>query len=99
MPVVSIKLFWMTLPALIFGLIISSLYGAAFHLWRGGGIGRLILYLSLSWLGFWLGHFLAEQLGWSFGSVGPLHIGLATITSFLFLFIGSWLSRVEVQKT
>jgi hypothetical protein len=88
----------MTLPALVFGIIISSLYGAAFHLWRDGGIGRLFLYLLLSWFGFWVGHYLAERLGWTFGSVGPLHIGLATVISFLFLFIGHWLSKVEVQK-
>jgi len=88
----------MTIPAFVFGVIISSLYGAAFHLWRDGGIGRLILYLFLSWLGFWVGHFLADRLGWTFGSVGPLHIGLATISSLLFLFIGYWLSKVEVQR-
>ena len=98
LPGISITLFSMTLPAFIFGLLIASLYGAAFHLWRGGGIGRFFLYLVLSWIGFWAGHFLAERLGWTFGSVGPLHIGLATIFSFLFLFIGYWLSKVEVQK-
>ncbi len=26
----------MTLPALLIGILISTLYGAAFHLWRGG---------------------------------------------------------------
>ena len=88
----------MTIPAFIFGVIISSLYGAAFHLWRDGGFGRLILYLFLSWLGFWVGQFLADKLGWTFGSVGPLHIGFATISSLLFLFIGYWLSKVQVQK-
>jgi hypothetical protein len=98
MPIVSITLFSMTLPAYVFGVILSSLYGAAFHLWRDGGIARLILYLFLSWLGFWVGHFLAEILGWTFGSVGPLHIGLATISSIFFLFMGHWLSKVEVQR-
>lgn len=98
MAVNSITLFSMTLPAFIFGLLIASLYGAAFHLWRGGGLGRLLLYLVLSWIGFWAGHFVAERFGWTFGSVGPLHIGLATIFSLIFLFIGYWLSKVEVQK-
>lgn len=88
----------MTIPAFAFGLLISSLYGAVFHLWRGGGVGRLLLYLLLSWLGFWIGQLMASRLGWTFGSVGPLHLGLATISSFLFLLLGYWLSKVEVQK-
>ena len=46
----------MTLPALLFGLVVSTLYGAAFHLWQGGGAGRLALYIILSWIGFWIGH-------------------------------------------
>ena len=88
----------MTLPAFIFGMLISTLYGAAFHLFRGGGFGRLILYILLGWLGFWGGHVLASNLNWTFASLGPLHIGIATISSFLFLFIGHWLSQVNVQR-
>ena len=88
----------MTLPTIIFGLLISTLYGAAFHLWRGGNIWRLLLYLILGWSGFWIGQLLANQLGWSFGSVGQLHLGIATIFSGIFLFAGYWLSLVEVAK-
>ena len=88
----------MTLPAFLLGIVLCTLYGAAFHLWRGGSIGRLFFYLGLSWAGFWIGQFLAEQLGWSFLSVGPLHIGLATFLSAVFLFAGYWLSLVEVQR-
>lgn len=85
----------MTLPAILLGLLISTLYGALFHLWRGGGFGRLILYLILGWLGFWSGQALASILGWTFLSIGQLHLGMATITSFLFLFIGYWLSLID----
>ena len=88
----------MTFPALIFGLIISTLYGAVFHLWRGGNIWRLLLYLILGWTGFWLGQFLATRLGWSFASLGSLHLGMATLLSALFLFAGYWLSLVEVER-
>jgi hypothetical protein len=52
----------------------------------------------LSWAGFWIGQFLAEQLGWSFLSVGPLHLGMATLVSAIFLLAGYWLSLVEVQR-
>lgn len=88
----------MTIPALLFGLLISTLYGAAFHLWRGGGFGKLVLYLFLGWAGFWIGHWLANRLGWTFGSLGPLHLGLATLLSALFLGLGYWLSLVEVER-
>jgi hypothetical protein len=86
------------MPALLLGVLISTLYGAAFHLWRGGNIWRLILYLVLGWLGFWLGQFLATQLGWSLGSYGQLHLGMATLLSAVFLFGGYWLSQVEVSR-
>ena len=89
----------MTLPALLFGLVVSTLYGAAFHLWQGGGAGRLLLYILLSWTGFWLGHLIGGFLGWTFLSVGPVHLGMSTITSLIFLGGGHWLSLVEVERT
>ena len=46
----------MTLPAFILGVALSTLIGAAFHFWRGGSLGRLLLYLVLGWVGFWIGH-------------------------------------------
>jgi hypothetical protein len=88
----------MTIPVLLFGIVISTLYGAAYHLWRGGGVGKLILYLVLGWLGFWIGHILGNLFDWSFGSLGPLRLGTATVTSLIFLSVGHWLSLVEVEK-
>ena len=88
----------MTLPAFIFGVVISTFYGAAFHFWKGGGAGRLLLYLILGWVGFWIGHLVAGFLNWSFDSLGALHFGTATVGAFLFLAIGYWLSLVEVER-
>ncbi len=88
----------MTTPALLLGFIISTLYGAAFHLWRGGGAGRFLLYLILSWLGFGIGQFLGERLNVSFASVGPLHLGMASLGSLVFLAIGLWLSQVPEKQ-
>lgn len=85
----------MTIPSILIGFVISSLYGVAFHLWRGGGLGRLILYIILAWIGFWIGHFLGNYLGLSFASLGPLHLGTATLGSALTLGFGYWLSLVE----
>lgn len=88
----------MSLPSILFGVLLSTLYGAGFHLWRGGGLGRLVLYLILGWIGFWAGQILASSFAWTFASLGSLHLGMATITSFIFLGIGYWLSLVEVER-
>ena len=88
----------MTLPALFFGLVLSSLYGVAFHLWKGGSLKKLLLFLILAWVGFWAGHLLAVRLGWMFLAFGPVNTGMATLGSALVLFVGNWLSQVEVQR-
>lgn len=88
----------MDIPPMIFGLVISTLYGAAFHLWKDGGLNRLILYLGLGWVGFWIGQFAADRLGWTFLSAGSLHLGMATLLSAVFLLTGHWLSLVEIER-
>jgi hypothetical protein len=88
----------MTLPTFLFGVLLSTLYGAAFHLWRGGSAGRLLLYLLLGWAGFWIGQIAATHLEWTFLSLGPLHVGMASLTSFIFLGLGYWLSLFEVDR-
>jgi len=88
----------MSVPTLILGLILSTLYGALFHLWRGGNAGRLLLYLVLAWVGFWLGQLLGNILNLSFDTLGQLHLLSSTIGSFTLLFIGHWLSFVQADK-
>jgi len=88
----------MTIPALLFGILISTLYGAAYHLWRGGGAGKLVLFLILGWIGFWAGHAIGNYLNWTFGSLGQLRLGMATLSSLVFLSLGHWLSLVEVER-
>ncbi len=85
----------MNLPGLLLGFVLSTLYGAVFHLLRGGGMGRLLLYIILSWIGFWSGQILATYLGWTLISVGSLHLGLATLGSLILLLLGYWLSLVR----
>jgi uncharacterized membrane protein YeaQ/YmgE (transglycosylase-associated protein family) len=88
----------MSVPTLILGLILSTLYGALFHLWRGGNAGRLLLYLVLAWVGFWLGQLLGNILNLSFDTLGQLHLLSSTLGSFTLLFIGHWLSLVQADK-
>jgi len=86
----------MTLPAILFGVVLSTLYGTAFHFWKGGKMSRLLLFVILAWTGFWLGHVAGDMLGWRFLVIGPLNVGLGTLGSAAFLLVGEWLSRVEV---
>lgn len=85
----------MTLPTLSFALLIALLYGALYHLVRGGGFWRLVLYLLLSVMGFVFGHLIGLWQKWAWMAVGSLNLGLSTIGSFLILVIGDWLSRME----
>ncbi len=89
----------MTLPTLIFGGLLATLYGAVFHLIRGGGLGKLLVYILLSWAGFWSGQFIAERYSLEFLNIGSLHLGIATILSIIFMIIGYWilLGRTQTQ--
>jgi hypothetical protein len=88
----------MSFPTLILGLILSTLYGALFHLWRGGNAGRLLLYIILAWVGFWMGQFIGNMLNLTFDTLGQLHIAASSLCSFILLFVGYWLSLVQVEK-
>lgn len=85
----------MTIPAFLFALLIALLYGALYHLLRGGGFWRLLLFLGLSVFGFAAGHLVGLWRGWVFQPLGSLNLGMSTIGSILFLLAGDWLSRVE----
>ncbi|HEX6035594.1 MAG TPA: hypothetical protein VFY83_14230 [Anaerolineales bacterium] len=88
----------MTLPALLFALIVALFYGALYHLLRNGGFWRLLLYFALSTLGFTAGHILGLWRDWAFLPLGALNFGLSTLGSILFLVVGDWLSRIEVSQ-
>ena len=87
----------MTIPSLIFALLIASLYGALYHLIRGGGLGRLLLFLIFGWTGFVAGYFLGIWRGWFFLPVGELNLGLSTLGSLIFLVGGDWISRIRLR--
>jgi uncharacterized membrane protein YeaQ/YmgE (transglycosylase-associated protein family) len=81
----------MHVPTLLLGFIIATLIGALFHVLRGGNLGRLLLYLLLSWIGFWLGHLAANSIGFTPGSLGILRLGPAALGAIVTLFFGHWL--------
>ena len=88
----------MTIPAAALGLVIATLYGALYHVLRGGGGRRLLLYFFLSWLGFGLGQWLGILRSWDFLSLGTIKLGAATVGSYIFLGFGDWLSRFQFSS-
>jgi hypothetical protein len=87
----------MTLPTLLFAFLVALFYGALYHLIRGGGFWRLILFFGLSVFGFGLGHLIGLWRGWIFIPLGSLNFGLSSLGSITVLMLGDWLSRVEAR--
>ena len=86
----------MTIPTLIFAFLIASLLGAMYHLIRDGGLGRLFLYLFLSWTGFALGHFWGLWRGWLVFPVGQLDLGTTIPGSLILLLGGDWIGKIRL---
>lgn len=82
----------MTTPAYLIAIILPTLYGALFHLVRGGDARRLMLYLAASWVGFIIGHNLSPMVQAHIYSIGPLNAGMATLGSVLALLLAHWLA-------
>lgn len=88
----------MTLPAYVLGSLYALLLGALFHVWRDGGVGRLLLFLILSVIGSAAGQLVGSWMNWSVLPVGPLDVGLMTAGSLILLALGYWLSLVEFRS-
>ena len=84
----------MTFPAIIFSIIISSLYASVYHFMKGGNLFTLIIYIIVS-----VGRFfrrasnLADLLEISFFQLGTINFGVGSLCSLTLLFIGGWISR------
>ena len=87
----------MTLPAILFSLLLALLYAALYHLVRDGGFWRLILFCFLSMFGFALGYLVGLWRGWVWIPLGTINLGVCTVGSLLMLLLGDWLSRFEVS--
>jgi hypothetical protein len=88
----------MTFPAIVFSFFLATLFGSLLHLWRGGSLFHLLLYLIFSWVGFIIGHSLAGWLSVEFLDVGTIHLGFGILGSLAFLGIGYWLSLLEQKN-
>jgi hypothetical protein len=81
----------MTIPSLLFALLIALALGALYHLIRGGGAAHLVTYLLMSVLGFAAGHLVGLWRGWVFFPLGPLNLGLEIAGALVFLVLADWL--------
>ncbi len=75
----------MMTPHYLFALALATLFGALFHLVRGGGAMRLLLYLACSWAGFAVGQAVAPLIGLNLPVVGPFHVVEAASFALLFM--------------
>lgn len=85
----------MNLSSYIFGLILATLLAAIFHLWRDGGFWKLMIYIGLSWVGFFVGNWAAGSAGIKILVVGPVYLGGGILGSVIFLFLGHWILQVK----
>ncbi len=85
----------MTLPSLLFALVIASFYGALYHFIRNGGFWRLLFCIGMSVIGFGVGHLIGLWRGWFLIPLGSINLGLSSLGSLIFLVGGDWLSRIE----
>lgn len=83
----------MTLPAIIFSIIMALLYACAYHLIKGGDLFTFITYCVVSVLGFFGGQYLASLIGVRFFPLGTINFGVGTLSSIGLLLIGGWISR------
>lgn len=80
-------------PSIVFGFVLATLYGAAFHVLSGGDARRLALFLLAAWLGFALGQAFGETFEMTLMDIGPLHILSATVGAWLALVVARLLTR------
>ena len=88
----------MTLPSLLFALIIASFYGTLYHFIRNGGFWRLVFCIGMSVIGFGVGHLIGLWRGWFLIPLGSINLGLSSLGSLIFLVGGDWLSRIESKS-
>ena len=81
----------MTLPFLLFALLIALLIGALYHLIRDGWPGHLLAYLAASIIGFGAGHLIGMWRDWTLYAWGPFNLGMEGIGALVFLVVADWL--------
>ncbi len=74
-------------PSLALLFLLASINAVLFHLLWGRRMRELVLFWVAAVIGFTVGQLVAEALGFSFLTIGPLHLIEGTIGSWMGLFI------------
>ena len=85
----------MTAPAIFYSFLLATFLGSIFHFWKGGGGGRLLFLLILSWLGFYLGHLAGSYWNIQILRIGPVQGGFGALGSIILLFLGNWFTQLD----
>lgn len=78
--------------AVVLGLLLAAAYAAAFHLFTGGGIRRLVLYIIAALLGFAAGHLIGGMLSIDMFRLGTLNLLAASVGAWAALFLARFLA-------
>jgi hypothetical protein len=81
-------------PALLFSLLLASVYATLFHLWKGRRLRDLLFFWLAAVVGFSSGQVAGQMLELIPRTVGQIHIIEATLVSVLFLFVARWIMQV-----
>jgi hypothetical protein len=83
---------------LVLAFLLSTAYGAGFHVLLGGPARHILLYVAAAWLGFILGHFLGSLLHINVLKLGVLHLFSASLGAWIALITSWWLVRHETRR-
>jgi hypothetical protein len=79
-------------PSFVFSLLLASLYGAVFHFIWGKRWRDLAVYWIVALLGFAIGQFIFDLLGFSVYVIGEVRVVESTVVCWVCLFVARWLN-------
>ncbi len=78
-------------PALVFSLILASIYAAVFYVWQGRRLRDLVFYWLAAVIGFAAGQVAGQWLNLIPWTIGQVQVVEGSLLALLFLFIARWL--------
>lgn len=74
-------------PALVLSALISTAAGLIYHLVRGGGVQRILLFVIAAWIGFAVGQLIGSLLHSQLLVIGEVHVLEGLIGSLIALIL------------
>lgn len=85
-------------PALFLGTLIALLCGLLFHLFRGGSMARLLLFVATACVSFFTGQLVSTWFNWHVMRLGTLNLFPALLSTAIGLVIASVLVSPESSE-